>query len=148
VGGSGGLGAGPPLQDISGQIAKGISAALTQELRAQLGPDGTGPLGEALSGSSAQISAAAAAAVRHELGSLIGPCDQQDTAKCVDRRVHELGRAASSGMMEGLRVPLLLLSFGLGAVVCAAMLKLLGWSPRRRELRGLTETARRRRITT
>jgi hypothetical protein len=67
-----------------------------------------------------QLSAAAVRGVRDELGPLLPDCQGPDRERCVDQRVQQLSRAVSAGVTESIRgalaIPVLLLTFGLGAL--------------------------------
>ncbi len=128
TGGSGGGGgsAALPIEDMSAQLAKGITGALSRQLQAELGKDGSGPLATAMAASTERMTAAATAGMRKELEGLTGPCSDPEPRKCLEREVHELGKAAFSGALEGIRIPLLVLIFMLGFVACLLLLQLLG----------------------
>lgn len=134
-GAGGGEGAGPPIQDISAQIARGVAKALSRELLAEFGPQGEGPLSTSLASSTERITSSAVTGIRQEMTAFAGGCIGQDPEKCLDQRVRELGKSAAAGMLDAVRVPVLILAFVLGFVACLMLVQLVGlarWSRRRR----------------
>src|SRR5690606_7557527 len=79
-----------------------------------------------------QLSAAAVRGVTGELGTLFPACEGPGRDLCVDQRVQELSRAVSAGVTDSIRdalaIPVLLLTFGLGAISAL----LLAWLLTRR----------------
>jgi UDP-2,3-diacylglucosamine pyrophosphatase LpxH/uncharacterized membrane protein HdeD (DUF308 family) len=121
--GVGGAGA-TPVEAMSALAAR----ALSQQLAAELGSGGEGPLGASLSATAGQMTASMARGAHDELAPLFPECRGADASSCLDRAVERVSRASAAGVSQGIRASLgiwpLVFSFGLGAFSMLA----LGWA--------------------
>jgi hypothetical protein len=103
------------------QAGQSLTTGVAQELNAELGSAGAGPLGTSITAVTDQ---AAAAGARGVLRILAPACTGEDST-CVDRRIADLSRQAGTGFMAGVRkqleVPALLLAFLAGAGCAVAV---------------------------
>ena len=118
-------------EELLGLVEAASSRAARAAVEGVLGQEGPAPPAAALPGLVEEASAAAARGVRSELA-VFPDCAGPDREACVDRRVHELARAASAGAVDAVRdalaLPVLLLTFAAGALTAL----LLGWLLSRR----------------
>jgi len=90
-----------PIELVSAQAARAFAAAFSQELVLQLGTQGEGPLAQSLAATGREMSASAMAGASDELGALFPECVGSERARCIERRLADLSRAASTGVAEG-----------------------------------------------
>jgi hypothetical protein len=109
-------------------IAESVSTAVntamqkaTQQVVAQLGPDGQGPLAVSLSRTGERISANAVGSVGSELAGLVPECTGPDQLGCIERRLQQTARTTAASFTTGIKDSigwhLLLIAFALGGVV-------------------------------
>ncbi|ATB30846.1 hypothetical protein [Melittangium boletus] len=119
---------GGPLVDAAGSssssLASEVARGLSTELGRQLGPDGTGPLGQSLSATAGRIASSMVQQSRDELGSLFPECGglQGEQARaCRDAQLASLGasftRGATQGLVQAVRPWLLVFTFTGGLLV-------------------------------
>jgi hypothetical protein len=98
-------------------LARQAARAFATELARQLGADGHGPLGQSLSDTAGRVSASAVRGAQAEVVPLLpvgevdgarglrgaAACTGPDQAACVERSLHEIGRATSAGVVAGVR---------------------------------------------
>jgi hypothetical protein len=127
---TGAWGGGPPSENVSpmralgDQLSVGFTQGMSRQLRLELGPDGTGPLGQSLSRLAQGMSGAAASSVVAELAPVATgttDCAGPNRQQCIEQRTFELSRTAAAGFADGmaksLRFPLLAVAFGAGFLV-------------------------------
>jgi hypothetical protein len=125
-----------PIARMGGDVGAGFTDALTRGMEDALGPDGRGPLATSLEETASLLSASAVRGVREGLGgALLSGCALDDRP-CLEAAARSLGRAASTGFVEGLvstaALPALALAFVLGVVVALLARSLLGSERRHR----------------
>lgn len=131
----------PRLALAANDVASGFTRGLGFELSRQIGADGRGPLGEAIEGITARVAASTMRSAAEELAAQ-GTCKDEDPRACARARIRELGRATGLGVMQGVleavRVPLMVAVFASGVIVAVAA----SWLFRRRMSGGRTTVAR------
>jgi len=112
----------------------------TQQMLAELGPDGDGPLAVSLSRTGERVSAAAVGGVGAEIAQLAPECVGPDPLGCLERRLQQTARSTAASFTAGVKDTagwqLLLVAFALGAA--GGLLAAWLWSLRhirRRSLR-------------
>jgi hypothetical protein len=111
---------------IERMVAEAVSVATTtaienatQQLIAQLGPDGQGPLGVTLSRTGERISASVVGSVGSELAALLPECTGPDRMECIQRRLQETAHSTAasftSGVKDSIGWQILLVVFAMGA---------------------------------
>jgi hypothetical protein len=129
-------------------VSQAVSAAATsavehaaQQLVAELGTDGDGPLAVSFARTGERVSAAALGGVSSEIVALAPECAGPDPLSCLERRLQQTARATaasfSAGVRDTLGWQLLLVAFGVGVVggVLGTWLWSIRHEQRRRSLR-------------
>jgi hypothetical protein len=110
-----------PVEAISAQAAR----AFSQQIVAELGPLGDGPLTTSLSAATEQVTGSMARGALGELAALFPECRGADASRCRDAAVERMSRASSAGVAAGVRDALgvwpLVSAFGGGALVALAL---------------------------
>jgi hypothetical protein len=108
---------------VSEAVAAAAAAAVekaAQQLVAELGPNGQGPLAVSIARTGENLSAATVGRVGSELVALAPECAGPDPLACIEKRLQQTARTTaasfSAGVRETLGWQLLLVAFGLGAV--------------------------------
>jgi hypothetical protein len=111
----------------------------TQQMVAELGPDGDGPLALSLSRTGERVSASAVGSVGSEIARLAPECVGPDPLGCLERRLQQTARSTAASFTAGVRDTvgwqLLLVAFVLGAG--GGLLGAWLWSLRHVRRRGL-----------
>jgi hypothetical protein len=114
---------GSPMRALGDQLSTGFAQGMSRQLRLELGPDGTGPLGQSLSRLAQGMSGAAASSVVAELAPVATAtdCAGPNRQHCIEQRTYDLSRTAAAGFADGmaksLRFPILAVAFGAGFLV-------------------------------
>ena len=91
----------------------------TQQMVAELGPDGDGPLAVSLSRTGERVSAAAVGSVGSEIALLAPECVGPDPLGCLEQRLQQTARSTAASFTAGVKDTagwqLLLVAFVLGA---------------------------------
>jgi hypothetical protein len=157
--GPGGLTANTPVapgtggsSSFSSRLATQVARGLTAELGRQLGPDGSGPLGQSLSATAGRMAGTMVEQSRNELGAVFPECGGLEGAqalRCRDAALGRLGGAFSEGIAGGLvrafRPWLLVLSFAGGLLVGLLLFLSLSVAKLRRESTAAREDPQRQR---
>jgi hypothetical protein len=91
-----------PFETLAEQAAEAFVDTFTRRLIAQLGRGGQGPLSDSMAATGERLSGSAVKGMRAEFGNLFPECRGSDRPQCIERRLEALGRAASSGISQGL----------------------------------------------
>lgn len=106
-------------EQLLGLVDAASARAARAAVAGVLGQDGPAPPAADITRLVEDASAAAARGMRSELA-LFPDCAGPDREACVDRRVHELARAASAGAVDAVRdalaLPVLILTFAAGVI--------------------------------
>lgn len=153
-GGPGGLAANAPVTapmapgtggsgSFSSMLAAQVARGLTAELGRQLGPDGSGPLGQSLSATAGRMAGTMVEQSKSELGAVFPECGGLEGAQalsCRDAALGRLGGAFSQGIAGGLirafQPWLLALTFAGGLLVGLLLFLSLSVAKLRRESSG------------
>jgi hypothetical protein len=120
--------------ELSRELARSATEGVHNELLRALGPDGQGPLGQAIGG----------AVFRATQAAVFPECNGANRAACIHGQVQALAQVAAVGMMQGVRERLglaaLLLAFAAGALF--ALTALATWTTLRTRRRLLASPRR------
>jgi hypothetical protein len=111
----------------------------TEQLVAQLGPDGQGPLAVSLTNAGARVSAGVVSGARSEILALFPGCSGPADRACIEAQLQQMAHSAATGFTKGIRdtlgLPLLFVAFAVG--VLGGVLGAWVWArrPQRRVLR-------------
>lgn len=133
-----------PAVQLARETGQAAARALSQELVRQLGAEGRGPLGVAVSDTAARMTAAAIQGARDELqGSAFPQCQGPERSQCIEQNLARLSGTFAAGATRGVKSELSLLPVALGflAGVAAVLLVWLGWALRGSSAGGLRHRA-------
>jgi hypothetical protein len=131
-------GGGSYVAQLSHVSAAAFGAAVSAEIRRQLGQDGNGPLARSIGATAGRVSGSVVNGIDEELTAMFPGCNGIARGACLQAVARDLGAAASEGFVDGLLRAaawrILVLAFVLGVV--AALAGQATWALLRRAWRG------------